>query len=168
MKWFDREFTFDLPVDRLPGVLQRLRAMPPRLEAAVSGLGPGALTARPADASWSIQENAGHLLDLEALWLGRVKDFAAGLPTLRAADLTNRRTHEAGHHTRPISAIVSEFRAARTALLAAVAALDETATARSSKHPRLEQPMRLIDHLYFVAEHDDHHLLRIGDLRSAL
>jgi hypothetical protein len=26
--------------------------------------------------------------------------------------------------------------------------------------------MRLIDHLYFVAEHDDHHLARIWELLS--
>ena len=25
-------------------------------------------------------------------------------------------------------------------------------------HPRLQKPMRLLDWLYFVAEHDDHHL----------
>jgi hypothetical protein len=28
----------------------------------------------------------------------------------------------------------------------------------------LKQAMRLIDHLYFVAEHDDHHLARIWEL----
>ena len=27
--------------------------------------------------------------------------------------------------------------------------------------PGLKQPMRLVDHLYFVAEHDDHHLAMI-------
>jgi hypothetical protein len=27
--------------------------------------------------------------------------------------------------------------------------------------------MRLVDHLYFVAEHDDHHLARIWELLSA-
>jgi hypothetical protein len=26
--------------------------------------------------------------------------------------------------------------------------------------------MRLVDHLYFVAEHDDHHLARIWELTS--
>jgi hypothetical protein len=25
-------------------------------------------------------------------------------------------------------------------------------------HPRLKAPMRLVDHLFFMAEHDDHHL----------
>jgi hypothetical protein len=34
-------------------------------------------------------------------------------------------------------------------------------------HPRLKQPMRLVDHLYFAAEHDDHHLARIWELFHA-
>jgi len=28
--------------------------------------------------------------------------------------------------------------------------------------------MRLVDHLYFVAEHDDHHLARIWELVSTV
>jgi hypothetical protein len=35
---------------------------------------------------------------------------------------------------------------------------------RAIVHPRLKQPMGLLDHLYFVAEHDDHHLARIWEL----
>jgi uncharacterized damage-inducible protein DinB len=31
-------------------------------------------------------------------------------------------------------------------------------------HPRLGQPMTVVDHLFFVAEHDDHHLAAIGEL----
>jgi len=34
----------------------------------------------------------------------------------------------------------------------------------SALHPRLGTPLRLIDHALFVAEHDDHHLARIGGL----
>jgi hypothetical protein len=34
-------------------------------------------------------------------------------------------------------------------------------------HPRLKQPMRLVDHLFFVAEHDDHHLALIRELLDA-
>ena len=30
------------------------------------------------------------------------------------------------------------------------------------------KPMRLVDHLYFVAEHDDHHLARIWELVNAV
>ena len=35
---------------------------------------------------------------------------------------------------------------------------------RTMLHPRLKAPMRLVDHLYFVAEHDDHHLARIWEM----
>ena len=40
--------------------------------------------------------------------------------------------------------------------------------ARTSLHPRLKQPMRLADHLYFVAEHDDHHVAKIWELIDTL
>jgi hypothetical protein len=36
---------------------------------------------------------------------------------------------------------------------------------RAAKHPRLGKPMRLIDLVLFVAEHDEHHLARITQLK---
>jgi hypothetical protein len=35
-------------------------------------------------------------------------------------------------------------------------------------HPRLKVNMRLVDMLYFQAEHDDYHLTRISELRRSL
>jgi hypothetical protein len=32
---------------------------------------------------------------------------------------------------------------------------------KSSLHPRLMKPMKIIDLAFFVAEHDDHHLAQI-------
>jgi len=46
--------------------------------------------------------------------------------------------------------------------------LEPDAFARTSLHPRLKQPMRLVDHLHFVAEHDDHHLAKIWELIDPL
>jgi hypothetical protein len=45
--------------------------------------------------------------------------------------------------------------------------LDALLFVRAIPHPRLKTPMRLVDHLYFVAEHDNHHLARIWELLSA-
>jgi hypothetical protein len=78
--------------------------------------------------------------------------------------LSNRKTHEAGHNIRPIEDILSEFRRERLQLVDRVRELDTALFSRSISHPRLKQPMRLVDHLYFVAEHDDHHLARIWEL----
>jgi hypothetical protein len=98
------------------------------------------------------------------LWLVRVEDFLTRGDTLTVADLTNSRTHEGNHNARPIGEILSEFRAARLRLLGRVEKLPQETFGRSLFHPRLQQPMRLVDHLYFVAEHDDHHLASIWEM----
>jgi hypothetical protein len=36
--------------------------------------------------------------------------------------------------------------------------------ARSAIHPRLNIPMRLVDFVFFEAEHDDYHFTRINEL----
>ena len=164
MKWFDRKFTFDLPPSVLPSVVERLRGTPARLEERLGSVEPALLVSRPADGSWSIQENAGHLLDLEPLWKGRIEDFLDRKEALREADLSNRGTHEAGHNDRALRAILLEFRRDRDSMVGLLESLDEGQAARTALHPRLRQPMRLIDHAVFVAEHDDHHLARITRL----
>ena len=78
MFWFERKFETDLPAHLFPGVIERLRGTPARLEERVRGLTRDQLTRKPHD-SWSIQENAGHLGDVEPLWLGRLDDFDAGV-----------------------------------------------------------------------------------------
>ena len=83
---------------------------------------------------------------------------------LTAADLTNRKTHEANHNARPLEDILVAFRAAREGLLERVDELDGSRFVRAIPHPRLKTPMRLVDHLYFAAEHDDHHLAIIWEL----
>jgi len=72
--------------------------------------------------------------------------------------MKNRTTDEANHNARPVEQILSEFRVARERLLKRVDELDASLFARAIPHPRLKTPLRLVDHLYFVAEHDDHHL----------
>jgi uncharacterized damage-inducible protein DinB len=162
-RWFDRTFAFDAALSAYPSLIERLRGTPARLEDRVRGLVPAVLTARVDDA-WSIQENVGHLLDLEPLWALRLDDFERGAERLRPADLDNRRTHDADHNARAIEEILRAFRTERGAFVERLERYDEELIGRSSLHPRLAQPMRVIDHALFVAEHDDHHLATIADL----
>jgi uncharacterized damage-inducible protein DinB len=161
--WFERKFEFSFPVELHPNLCVRLRGTPARLEEALRGRSHEVLT-RKAEEKWSAQEHAGHLLDLEPLWLARVGDYVAASDQLTVADLKNRKTDEANHNAHPPEQILAEFRAARAKLLKRVDELDGSLWARSIPHPRLKTPMRLVDHLYFVAEHDDHHLARIWEL----
>jgi len=161
--WFERRFDFSFPVELLPNICARLRGTPARLEEILRDL-PRSTLAGKTHEQWSAQEQAGHLADLEPLWLARVDDYAASRSELTPADLTNRKTHEANHNARSLTEILTEFRAAREKLLQTVITLDDAVHSRSIPHPRLKVPMRLVDHLYFVAEHDDHHLARIWEL----
>jgi uncharacterized damage-inducible protein DinB len=165
--WFERKFEFSFPVELYPNLCARLRGTPARLEEALRGRSREILI-RKTQEKWSAQEHAGHLLDLEALWLARVGDYVTGSEQLTVADLRNRKTDEANHNARPLERILTEFRAARERLLKRVGELDATLFARAIPHPRLKTPMRLVDHLYFVAEHDDHHLARIWELVNAV
>lgn len=158
--WFERKFEFAFSTDLFPNLCVRLRGTPPRLEEMLCDQPRDLLIARNGE-KWTIQEQAGHLLDLEELWSTRVNDFVDGKPHLTAADLQNRKTHEANHNARVISEILAEFRTARTALADKLELLDHSVIEHTVVHPRLQQPMRLVDHLFFVAEHDDHHLAKI-------
>ncbi len=166
MKWFERKFDFTFPIEQLPNLIVRLQGTPARLEEMLRGVPPGVLLAKP-EGKWSAQEHAGHLLDLESLWQARVDDFAEDRQTLTVADLTNRKTDEAAHNTRALPEILASFRAARRHLLDRVENLPAAVFSRSIPHPRLQQPMHLVDHLYFAAEHDDHHLARIREMTGS-
>jgi uncharacterized damage-inducible protein DinB len=161
--WFERKFEFSFPVELHPNLLARLRGTPARIEEMLRGRSHEILIRKP-EAKWSAQEHSGHLLDLEPLWLARVGDYGSATEQLTPTDLKNRKTDEANHNARPLNQILTEFRAARQKLLQRVDELDTSLFARAIPHPRLKTPMRLVDHLYFVAEHDDHHLARIWEL----
>ena len=146
-----------------PNVVERLRGTPARLEDRLRKLRAQVLVSKTND-QWSIQEHAGHLLDLEPLSLVRLDDYAAGRSILAAADITNRKTHEAGHNLKPLQSILSSFRSERERLVDKLESLDDSFIQRTAIHPRLNIPMRVIDFALFMAEHDDHHLARITAL----
>jgi uncharacterized damage-inducible protein DinB len=164
--WFERRFDFSFPLELLPNLCARLRGTPARLEEILRDQSHDMLTRKP-QGKWSAQENAGHLVDLEPLWLARVNDFVATSEELTATDLRNRRTDEANHNRRALKEILLDFRAHRETLLKRVNGLDPALFAATIPHPRLKKPMSLADHLHFVAEHDDHHLARIWELVDA-
>jgi hypothetical protein len=111
-----------------------------------------------------MQENAGHLLDLESLVMQRLDEYAASAETLHAADMSNRKTYEAGHNEVPSSVILGSFRGQRQNVVERLDGFDGAMFSRTALHPRLGVPMRLVDMIFFQAEHDDYHLARISEL----
>ena len=162
-EWFKRKFPLMEDNGILPAIIERLAGTPARVEELTGGLDDQLLTMKPGD-KWSIKEEIGHLSDLEPLWSGRLDDFINREPELAAADLTNRKTHEAKHNETSFSTLLDNFRQERGRLVAKLMSLDEDHLLHTALHPRLKTPMRVIDLAYFVAEHDDHHLASIREI----
>lgn len=154
--WFDRKFGKQ-PDFIFPAILERLKDAPLRLENKLKNVPEHQLIAY-FEGKWTLKEQAGHLLDLEPLWLGRFQEILGGDKDLREADLSNRKTHEANHNARPIDEILREFRQQRKEIIDLLETVKEADLEKFALHPRLKTPMKITDLAYFVAEHDNHHL----------
>jgi len=170
LNWVERKFNFDLPagqagfpVEIFPSILERFRGVPARLEETTKNLPEKILTFKP-EGKWSIKEHAGHLIDLEELGEKRLDDFLNRKEILSAADISNKKTHEADYNKKNINELLKEFRSAREHAVGRLEKLTKEQVAIVSIHPRLNQKMRIIDWVYFMSEHDDHHLTKIREI----
>ena len=78
--------------------------------------------------------------------------------------MSNAKTTLANNNSKPIAELFGLFFTARNSLINRIEKFDETRALLTALHPRLKQPMRLIDSLFFIAEHDDHELTKIRQL----
>ena len=137
-----------------------MRGTPVRLDELTKRLSRDVLTKR-VDDRWSIQEHVGHLLDLDELHDGRIDDYLSNSKILRPADLKNIKTHEAAHNSNSIKNLLNSFREVRSHFVDRLESLEGEVVSRIALHPRLDQPMRLVDMAFFTADHDDHHLAKL-------
>ncbi len=167
IKWTSRKFEFNFPPEVFPAIIGRLAGTPARLEEIVNSLSKSELV-RKIDNSWSVQENIGHLLDIEEFHSKRLRDYLDKKDELSPADITNKKTYDAGYNSKDLTEILQQFRIIRIDYVASLDKIDEETISRYSYHPRLIIPMRLIDYAYFAAEHDDHHIAIMRNIISVI
>ena len=165
-KWFDRKFDFSYTQNIFPSIIERLKGTPARLEEKVQAISDSVAIAK-TNGGWSVKENIGHLIDLEPLWMGRLEDILNAEINLRPTDLTNQKTSEANHNSRSIKNLLQDFRSIRKNTISRLEKLTTDQIYLTALHPRLKTPMRMMDHFLFVAEHDDHHLVKINEILQA-
>ncbi|MFC6647410.1 DinB family protein [Granulicella cerasi] len=163
--WFERKFAFPLSIEVYPSVVERLSSAADRLAEEVSSVGTSLM--KKPQGRWSIKEHVGHLGDIEPLWLARVEDYVQGRQQLTPTDLQNKQTDEANHNASEITDLLERFRARRMLLLHRLETLHPRQITAMVEHPRMKLPMGIVDHLYFVAEHEDHHLAVIRAMRAS-
>ena len=162
--WLEKQFDFNYPALKYVEFLEFLRETPVKIKALVKNL-PKDVLIRRAEESWSIQENVGHFLTTESLFLGRLDDYENGLPALRSARFEDNPTDKANFNEKNMRWILEAFRAQRKIYISRLETLPPEDFGKASLHPRLNKPMRLCDQLLFHAEHDRHHLVRITELK---
>jgi uncharacterized damage-inducible protein DinB len=163
--WLEKQFDFDFPASKYVEFLGGLSETPEKLKSLVKSLPTEVLIRRDGD-SWSIQENAGHFLTVESLFLGRLDDYENDATILRPARFEDNPTDKANFNEKDLQRILGQFRAQRDIYINRLESLRPEEFEKSILHPRLNKPMRLCDMLLFHAEHDQHHLTRIAELKE--
>ena len=161
--WVERKFNFDFPAGIYSCLLERLRGTPARVEEMVRDSRRKTLR-RKTDGKWSVMEQIGHLIDLEELHEQRLNDFVLGREKLSAWDVTNAKTTSGGHNKKRLRKLLKDLRKTRAHFIRQLEKANDELISRTSIHPRLNVPMRLVDMVYFVCEHDDHHLAKMREL----
>lgn len=159
LNWLERSFTFGLPVGMLPFYTERMHGTAVRLSEKLDNTSDTTFSTRPEN-KWSIKENIGHLIQLEAVGLVRTQEILNGVPTMSSAILELDQDYNAQR----VDVLVAHFKTARIKTLEHINHLREDELLRSSIHPRFKVPMTIVDLAFFHAEHDDHHLVRMNEI----
>lgn len=156
-KWTDHKFAFDIDIGWDQNIITRISDISIRCHHLCHVLNNELLSHRIKN-KWSIKEHIGHLIDLEDLHCLRLKEFNDFKEELTAADMSNHKTEKADHNKVELKELLTELSRGRESFIRTYHMLTEESRLHQSLHPRLKQFMRPVDLLYFVGEHDDHHL----------
>jgi len=165
--WIDHVFNLGINIGWTQNVMSRIKDCAERLEHHCGNLSDEQLSFKPGG-KWSIKEHIGHLIDLEALWINRFLQFAEFVPELIHADMSNQKTEKADHNAQPIEHLVNAFKAEREKLINCYNELSMDVQKHEAIHPRIKMPMKPVDLLFFVAEHDDHHITTISQIKDSV
>ncbi len=144
-------------IDRVtPGaVWDELAGAPTALEALLSGLGAEEESYRYADGKWTIREVLGHILDTERVFAFRALHMARGDAAALPGMDQDVWSASSNAGTRPLSALLEEFRTLRSGNVALFRSFDEDALERRGTASGFEFTVRALVHI--VAGHELHH-----------
>lgn len=162
--WIERRMPLGQQTDQLPLLLERLHGTPERLRELMQDLPTDSLRTR-AVAAWSMFDHAAHLLLVQQRFHVRVEEYRALCHRLSPLGFDDAYEWLRGQVVREPGDMIEEFRLERSAFIAEVRSLPEGILSHQAEHPCRGPGMRIADALYWLAEHDDHHLACIRAIR---
>jgi hypothetical protein len=161
LEWFQRTFTFGLQEGMLPFCIERLEGTLPRIQKKVENVADEVLSDK-FNNKWSVKENIAHLAEVDEIALRRIDEMIQGISPMSPAVIQPGRNYNQW----PIEEVIEFFSSARDKNLQKYRILTSDQLKKASLHPRLKVQMTPVDLAWFDAEHDDHHLVRIGEIIS--
>lgn len=160
MKWIDRTWEFNRDEKAAHLSVQILSATASKLQLLVGKTDPEQLKLR-TNGKWSVNEHAGHLLTMESLWIAQLDDLVLGHENVRPWNGNNADTEAAEFNRQRLGKIIGDFEEIRMSHLNLLETYLPNALNMRAFLAEIKCDMTLADHLYFMAEHDLHHLLEI-------
>ena len=146
----------------LPFYVERLEGTLPRIEKKIKGI-PEEILSNRLNGKWSVKENIGHLAEVDGIANTRIDEMIAGVTPLSPAVFEPKAYHEW-----PIEKVLEFFLKNREKNICRYRELSSAELEKKGLHPRLKVMISPVDLAWFDAEHDDHHLVRINEILSAL
>ena len=162
-KWTAHQFNLDIDPEWSHNIIGRLNDNHIRLRHHCQHLS-DADSSKQLNGKWSIKEHIGHLIDLEDIHIKRLKEFSEFKKTLTGADMSNAKTEKANHNAKNVNELINEFEKGREHFIQVFFSLNEKCQTHKAEHPRLKAIMKPVDLMFFVAEHDDHHIASILEI----
>lgn len=145
-------------------LIQALAATPRDLARSLRHVAPEQAARRPAPDAWSVADVTAHLAEMEARFLGRLRQIIAE-PNPHVAPL---HPDEARHEpARPLDELLRAFTESRAATLAFLEGLEQRQWGRPLVHPSLG-PTRFREQVQALVGHDSDHLAQIASIREQL
>jgi len=166
-KWTNHTFKLGIDIGWTANVLSRIEDSALRIKSCCAQLSDAKLSLSN-NGEWSIKQHVGHLIDLEELHQFRLRQFQSFPEVLKAADMSNQQTDMANHNDRTIGELTNEFDQKRKAIIQEYLELEDKVQQHQALHPRIKELMRPVDLMFFFAEHDDHHIASIKELKGEL
>lgn len=120
------------------------------------------------EGKWSTAINAGHLLTIESLWIGRLDNFVLGNEVLRAWNGTNNDTVDARFNEQNPKAIMEDFESIRSVHVKLLRKYEGKENELQARHPVTNAVVSLHRHVEVMLEHDHQHINTIKGLIEAM
>lgn len=150
-------------LDELPVLLERVQGTTARFRDLLARQ-PAEKLLHRAEGKWSVMEHLGHLLTLQDRFFPRVDDFAQRRTKLCDINLRDQVPFLQGQCLRMPGDVLEEFRLKRLDFANRVEHLHRRSLEHAAYHPCQDRAMRPMDMLFWIAEHDDHHLASVRAL----